>query len=439
MKRSTDFGLIWRGARSVARIGFAALLVVVISSSFVACSVTHGVTPVETAVTQARSDLDSAKLMDGINVAMAALDNLHMTGQIVYTAKTTDLVLGYERYEAHGRFAPDGLLRATITRALITESHTVVSTTNEWRRVDGVTYVYDDAWEIDPEAWTDDAIDQALSGRLALADITTTKELLDEEPVYRVIGHVSNDPTVEQVVLWVDVRDLLIRKIRITGSEYPNELATSTYYVTGTNEPLEVVAPEIVPALPPVMTPHGQMATYRSAELPLAILYPVDCEQRVVLTPEMTAWFVSKNGVQFMIAEENLEESGLAGAMTLKEYVDLVVSVTTANTEQKLELVSRETRVTSQGLPVEVVEFAAFGVFRAIRLIYLHEGRIGFSAAYMFAKNRSDDLMPIVEYSFNSLRLDDETKTLRQRDVERVPTQQGYRLSASIESRSPSL
>jgi len=81
----------------------------------------------------------------------------------------------------------------------------------------------------------------------------------------------------------------------------------------------------------------------------------------------------------------------------------------TMSTEPSYELGSRGRRVTPQGFSIEVVEFTVFGgAFKATRLIYLHEGTIGFSATYFAPKARYEELQPLIEYSFSTFRVSEE-------------------------------
>ena len=53
-----------------------------------------------------------------------------------------------------------------------------------------------------------------------------------------------------------------------------------------------------------------------------------------------------------------------------------------------------------------MVEIEAFeGLVRAKRLIYLHEGRTGFSAAYFAAADRYEEMQDLIDYSFSTFQV----------------------------------
>jgi hypothetical protein len=144
------------------------------------------------------------------------------------------------------------------------------------------------------------------------------------------------------------------------------------------------------------------MAVYESTDFPFSIQYPADWTEEPPLPEQgIVARFVSQQGGALFIAEEDLVAGGV-GKLGLTEYVDLVLSVVSEATTG-YELVSREQRITPQGLSIEVVEYAFFGgAFKYTRLVYLHEGAIGFNATYFAPKARHEELQPLIEYSFST-------------------------------------
>ena len=91
--------------------------------------------------------------------------------------------------------------------------------------------------------------------------------------------------------------------------------------------------------------------------------------------------------------------------MTLAEYGDLVISFL-EDTVPGFELVSREQVTTGQGQPAEVLTIEALGGFvKGSRFIYLHENRLAFSASYAAPKDIYEDLIPLIDYSFDTFQV----------------------------------
>ena len=152
-------------------------------------------------------------------------------------------------------------------------------------------------------------------------------------------------------------------------------------------------------------SPHGPMVSYESARYPFTIQYP---EGWTAASPEEdeTARFENGQNGLFLITEEDLVAAGI-GEMALEEYVDAIVSVLETNIPG-FELVSRERVLTQQNLPAEILTFSwQGGLFRACRIIYLHEGRMAFNAGYFAGRAQLEELEPVIEYSLGSFRVTD--------------------------------
>ena len=154
-----------------------------------------------------------------------------------------------------------------------------------------------------------------------------------------------------------------------------------------------------------IESPFGTMAVYESAQHPFSVQYPADW---LALGPDpelgIVAHFVGDSGEEFIVTEEDTAELGL-GEIGLKEYVAVVLAATGEFTPG-YGLLSREETVTPAGLPVEVVEIEAFeGLVRAKRLIYLYEGRTGFSATYFAAADRYEEMQDVIDYSSSTFQV----------------------------------
>ncbi len=72
--------------------------------------------------------------------------------------------------------------------------------------------------------------------------------------------------------------------------------------------------------------------------------------------------------------------------------------------ECAIELISRQSVNTPQGLPAEVLVFTTGPANLLIfsRFIYLQDNRIGFSATYGTLRGEYEELEPIIDYSFST-------------------------------------
>ena len=164
------------------------------------------------------------------------------------------------------------------------------------------------------------------------------------------------------------------------------------------------VTPEIVTA-PSIDSPHGPMAVYESDQHGFSIQYPADW-QEAGADPELgvVAEFVGPKGVSFSIVEDDLIAEDF-GELTLGEYT-AVINDLIAIATQGFELVSETQTITQQGLPTVVLDMSFLGGgFRGKRLIYVHEGRVGFGATYAAPKARYEELETAIDYSLGTFRI----------------------------------
>jgi hypothetical protein len=143
------------------------------------------------------------------------------------------------------------------------------------------------------------------------------------------------------------------------------------------------------------------MSLYESKSYPFSIEYPGDWKKMPAQTG--LTFGVSDGSNIFVIAEENLSDFDL-GIMTLSEYTDLVVDNVKAMNPD-IKLVSREETVNVQGLPVEILVFGgeSMGKSKYYRLVYLHEGQIGFNATY--GCYATDYFESLVAYTFSTFQV----------------------------------
>jgi hypothetical protein len=160
-------------------------------------------------------------------------------------------------------------------------------------------------------------------------------------------------------------------------------------------------APQPTPT--PINSPVGPMALYTSLRYPFVIEYPAQWTA-LAAQPELgiVASFASDNG-WFRVTEADLASGGLA-SLTTAEYTELVVKHLRANVAD-FSLIARRQARSATGQDVMVLEYTFYGgAYRVSQLMYVHEGRIAFGAAYTVATSDFQRLKPIIDYSFDSFR-----------------------------------
>ena len=401
---------------------------------------------------------DPAVLQQDVTAALEAVKTYHTEG-------TVDLKLSQEAEEElmsfrfEGDRIADGDSRAIVTVEVDIEGFEGTFTF-ETRQVDGVSYDQDPftgEWQIVGVGAEveEDSFDTRVVGRLDTPSLAVERDSLDGAPVYRLTGTLPDDPTVDRVALWIGIDDLLVHQLEATGHTAAEEFAgalspggeelllQARFRFSRFNEPVEIEAPVVAaapsealesPAPPPlaagstptpIASQFGPMALYQSAKYPFSIQYPAGWAEKSPLDPDApfcalaTACFVAADGGVFAIAEEDLAALGM-GQTTLSGYTDIVVSAL-ETLAPGFELLSRESFVTGSGLIAEIVEATVFaGALKTVRLLYLHEGKIGFNATYIAPDARLAELAELVEYSFSTFQVEEATATTQQ---EKTPMQ----------------
>jgi len=186
---------------------------------------------------------------------------------------------------------------------------------------------------------------------------------------------------------------------------------TETPTPTPTDTPTPTSTPTHTPTSTPTITPTPiiPMAFYVSDQYPFLIKYPADFTEQTV--EELITAIYSDGASSFMIAEEDLVALGV-GEMTLEDYVDTSIWVVSSMIED-FEVISHTKTVNSQGLPIHILEFTALpgGILHVSKLIYLHDGTIGFNATYSSGKLVYEELKSVIDTSFSTFEvLDPEEK-----------------------------
>jgi hypothetical protein len=190
-----------------------------------------------------------------------------------------------------------------------------------------------------------------------------------------------------------------------TNTPLPTDTPTPTLTPSPTLTPTPTATPEptATPTVTLIPTPDIPMTLYESKSYPFSIEYPGDWKKMPAQTGLTFAATDSTNTNAFIIAEEDLVAEGV-GKMTLPEYTDLVIDVVKAQVPD-VKLVSRDEIVNAQGLPVQILKFEAesMGKSNTYRLVYLHEGKIGFNATYVCMG--TDYFESLVAYSFATFQV----------------------------------
>jgi hypothetical protein len=121
------------------------------------------------------------------------------------------------------------------------------------------------------------------------------------------------------------------------------------------------------------------MALYQSKSYPFSIEYPAEWK-KMPKQPGIT-FGVTDGSNWFVIEEEDFGKE--MGKLTLQEYTDFVVE-SVQEWFPDAWLASKDEIVNSQGLSMVILVFEGDSTSKAkvYRLIYVHEGMIGFNATY---------------------------------------------------------
>jgi S1-C subfamily serine protease len=151
----------------------------------------------------------------------------------------------------------------------------------------------------------------------------------------------------------------------------------------------------------PIDSPLGPMALYTSQRYPFAIEYPAGWVNAGAQPELGVVANYSTEDALLSLTEEDLAAIGLSGT-TVSEYAELVISTLRAYTAD-FSLISRSPATTPDGLDVIVLEYTFLGgTYRAARLIYVHDDRVGFGATYVVTAQDYQQLKPIFDYSFTT-------------------------------------
>ena len=166
-----------------------------------------------------------------------------------------------------------------------------------------------------------------------------------------------------------------------------------------------VTAPTPTPIPVALDTPVGPMLVYDGIEAGFSLQYPAGWEVQPTRQGE-TVRFANERGGLFGITEHDLVAAGL-GRMDLDDYTEAIVGVLGSIPSTKV--LSAASFTTVQGLPAVDITFDIGGGFlKGRRLIYVHEERLGFSAAYIAPAAQYQELESVIIYSFCSFRVNGE-------------------------------
>ena len=145
----------------------------------------------------------------------------------------------------------------------------------------------------------------------------------------------------------------------------------------------------------------GPMALYESAEHPFSIQYPAEWIEHPDIQDEygIPVWRTDSKGEWFVVVQGSTVNNG-----SLSAYVDWVIS-SDKKTDKQHEMVSREQTKTVQGLPAELIEYTiSWGgePMTVNALIYLHDNKVGFRAAYGVFTPRYEGMKDMIAYSFST-------------------------------------
>ena len=205
-----------------------------------------------------------AVLLEGVNAAMAALTSLHIDGEVLAKAtQEAESALVSMKLDADGKPTRDFRAKLTVD---ITNQQFSFAFSFEIREIGGLSYTQDPLtgeWEVEQaETATGDPLEALMQGLLALDDIATTIDPLDGAPMYRITGNLpegeatSGAPLRGDVLMWVGVDDLLVRRMSIEGQVPANEyeglipadlqqvFESTIFEFSRFNVPVEIVVPE---------------------------------------------------------------------------------------------------------------------------------------------------------------------------------------------------
>ena len=187
------------------------------------------------------------------------------------------------------------------------------------------------------------------------------------------------------------------------------------YLAVGLIALISVVGVACTPVAPTPITvtsPFGPMALYESGEHPFSIQYPAEwTEHPEIQSDWLPVWRTDSKG--WFVFVQNGPEDAPEDSVSLSAYVDWVIAADKGSDAQH-EMVSREQTKTAQGLPAELLEYTiSWGgePMTVNALIYLHDNRLGFRAAYGILSSRYEEMKDMISYSFSTFQCDRRVET----------------------------
>ena len=373
--------------------------------------------PLSTAVpTPTLLPLQASTVLDAIAAAMAAAGSWQVEGQlgVKETPDADGAVLITSISAAHSAKG-DSML---VTTSQVTLGLIQGGAAAESRVVGGTRFRRDPntgEWSELPAAQARPSltVDAGVVGRIDAGTARVEVTMLDGERVYHVTGTVPGEAAAETAEVWAATLGFRLRRIALQGtapvenfggllpslSGDLSQRVEAVYSAFGA--PIDVRAPSPEPA--PAESSLGPMARYRSPLFPFTMAYPAEWRQepRVAIT---AVSFIGPGNSLLSVGEELLPlPTSIDDEPSLDAYVLLVLRHL-EETVDGFELVSVTPRlVGDRGREARVIELTGEdGSLRWARLVYVHDGLVGFSATYGAAAEQFDGLREMIELSFLS-------------------------------------
>ena len=196
--------------------------------------------------------------------------------------------------------------------------------------------------------------------------------------------------------------------IEANASSYRGD--TGAYYISVNPAKADATPTEARFSRSFIASEYGSLTSYESDDYAFRILYPANWQSSYECGGQAVACFVIEDAGLLAIIEEDTTEFQKDG-MSLNEYVDVLVDVLEFSAPD-FKLLSREETKTAQGLISEIMTFEMLnGRFKGIRLTYMNEDHVGFSASYVIQGEMYEQVIDLFEHSLNTFReLDPETQ-----------------------------
>jgi hypothetical protein len=183
-----------------------------------------------------------------------------------------------------------------------------------------------------------------------------------------------------------------------TETPIPTSTPTATIAPTSTPTPTPTPEPTIAPPIP--MEEFSSMVDGLVYELET----PEGWEREMHFLGDgqlALLFYAPDKSAALEIYEANLGSLDF-GSATLEEYVDAHIAYQ-PQADATFNLLSRGQLESASGLPVEILVFTQRGGdITANNLLYVHEEEIAIVLTYFILTDIYEDLLPVVEYSFDS-------------------------------------